>query len=258
MDRIAALKPDMLFACHYTPDAIVLYREIMERKLYFPYGIMSWGGGIEDVNFHLGSAPAAYAFAWAQENGDQLPWKRPYYNYINDTFKKMQGFDWTDSHVAITYGSVWQLKDALERVKWSPDLATFRRNLRDAIAKTNITMENGEKVKIPGTNKTFVPALEPFGWRFLKYDANGISVDRPGNMSMVHRRSPLDALSRVVAQEGPGGAAHGEAAAARVGRATGQQPGDRHEPRPARGAARGSQGLPANQALWGVWGTAAP
>jgi hypothetical protein len=46
-------------------------------------------------------------------------------------------------------------------------------------------MENGEKVKIPGTNKTFVPALEPFGWKFLRYDENGITIDRPGNMSMV-------------------------------------------------------------------------
>jgi len=257
LDRIAALKPDMLFACHYTPDAIVLYREIMERKLYFPYGIMSWGGGVEDVGFHLGSAAPAYAFAWAQENGDQLPWKRPYYNYINDTFKKMQGFDWTDSHVAITYGSVWQLKDALERVKWSPDLATFRRNLRDAIAKTNITMENGEKVKIPGTSKTFVPALEPFGWRFLRYDANGISVDRPGNMSMVIggvRWTLYPESSRKRDPEGP-----------RMVRLPlpGWDERLANSPEIVTNLEQLAERIeeakdPANEELWGVWGTAAP
>jgi hypothetical protein len=152
--------------------------------MYFPYGIMSWGGGIEDDGFYFGSAPSAYAYAWVQENGDQLIWERPYFSYINDTFKKKVGIDIDDSYPADTYSSVWQLKDALERVKWDPDLKKFRSNLRDAIADTNITMDNGEKIKIPGTNKTFVPALEPFGWKFIKYDANGISVDKPGIMSM--------------------------------------------------------------------------
>lgn len=184
LDRIAAAKPDMLFACLYTPGASIVYREIMEKKLYFPYGIMSWGGGIEDIQFYETTPPSAWAYAWAQENGDQLPWKRPWYDYINEPFERMQGFDWTDSYPADIYCSVWQIKDALERVEWSSDLATFRNNLRDAIAETNITMETGEKVKIPGTDQTFVPAIEPFGWHFLRYDENGLTVDKPGNMSM--------------------------------------------------------------------------
>jgi branched-chain amino acid transport system substrate-binding protein len=184
LDRIAAAKPDVLFACHYTPDAIVLYKEIMERKMYFPYGILSWGGGIEDQQFYKGSAPPAYAFAWVQENGDQNPWMRPYYNYINEPFKRMQGFDWTDSYPADLYSSVWQLKDALERVKWDKDIVKFRKNLRDAIAATNITPENAEKVKIPGSNETFAPALDPFGFRYIKYDQNGLTVDKPGLMSI--------------------------------------------------------------------------
>jgi branched-chain amino acid transport system substrate-binding protein len=256
LDRIAAAKPDMLFACHYTPDAIVLYREIMERKLYFPYGIMSWGGGIEDVGFYTGSSPAAYSFAWAQENGDQLPWKRPYYNYINDIFKRMQGFDWTDSHVAITYGSVWQLKDALERTTYSADLPTFRKNLRDAIAKTNITMQNGEKVKIPGTNLTFVPALEPFGWQFLRYDDFGITVDKPGNMSMNLggvRWTLYPEWSRMRDPEGP-----------RMVKLPlpGWDVRLKNSPEIVTNldqlAARIKQAKdPANQAVWGVWGTAA-
>ena len=184
LDRVAAAKPDMFFALMYTPGASVIYREIMERKMYFPYGIMSWGGGIEDIQFYETTPPPAWAYAWAQENGDQLPWKRPWYDYINETFKKHTGFAWTDSHPAIIYSSVWQLKDALERVKWSSDLATFRNNLRDAIAETNITLETGEKVAIPGTDQTFVPAIQPFGWKFLKYDEYGVTIDKPGNMSM--------------------------------------------------------------------------
>jgi branched-chain amino acid transport system substrate-binding protein len=184
LDRIAAAKPEMLFACLYTPGASVMYREIMERKMYFPYGIMSWGGGIEDIQFYTTTPPAAWAYAWSQENGDQLPWRRPWYNYINEPFKKETGNDWTDSHPAIVYCSVWQLKDALERTEYSPDLATFRDNLRKAIAETDINRENGERIPIPGTNDTFVPAIDPFGWKFLKYDENGVTIDKPGNMSM--------------------------------------------------------------------------
>jgi hypothetical protein len=145
---------------------------------------MSWGGGIEDIQFYTTTPPAAWAYAWSQENGDQLPWRRPWYNYINEPFKKETGNDWTDSHPAIVYCSVWQLKDALERTEYSPDLATFRDNLRKAIAETDINRENGERIPIPGTNDTFVPAIDPFGWKFLKYDENGVTIDKPGNMSM--------------------------------------------------------------------------
>lgn len=183
LTKIEKAKPDLLFSCHYTPGAITLYREIMERELYFPYGVMSWGGGIEDIFFYESVPPPAYAYAWCQENGDSLPWKRPWYDYINDRVEKKIDVSWTDSHFVSTYCALWQIKDALERVKWSSDLPTFRDNLRDAIHATDITRHNGEQIPIPGADKTFMPALDPFGFIRVKYDVAGMNVYRAGTMT---------------------------------------------------------------------------
>ena len=178
--KIERAKPDLLFSCHYAPGAIVIYKEIMERKLYFPYGITGWGGGAEDIAFYDGVPPEAYAYMWVQENGDPLPWRRPWYNYINDRVEKKINISWTDSHFVSPYTALWQMKDALERVEWNPDITSFRDNLRDAIAKTNITPETGEKIPIPGTAKTFIPALDPFGFKYIKYDQNNLNEFRAG------------------------------------------------------------------------------
>ena len=75
---------------------------------------------------------------------------------------------------------MWQIKDALERTVWSPDLTTFRNNLRDAIAATDLTRQNAEQVPIPGTDMTFMPALDPFGFIRVKYDDSGQNTYRAG------------------------------------------------------------------------------
>lgn len=178
--KMMAAKPDFITTCFYTGGAVTFYREIMENQVYFPYGIMSWGGGIEDIAFYQGVPPQAYAYAWSQENGDACMYKRPWFNYINDVVKDKIGTCWTDSHFVSPYCAVWQIKDALERVEWSPDLATFRRNLRDAIATTDITRENGERIPIPGTDQTFIPALDPLLMVRVTYDATGQNIYRIG------------------------------------------------------------------------------
>lgn len=181
--KIEQADPDFILSNHYTGGAITIYREMMEREMYFPYGVMSWGGGIEDIFFYDSLPPAAYAYAWCQENGDPIPWKRPWFDYINDDVVEMLGVPWSDSHFVSTYCQVWQIKDALERVEWSPDLATFRENLRQAIAETDITHATGEQIPIPGTDETFIPALDPFGFVRVKYDDAGQNVYRAGMMS---------------------------------------------------------------------------
>jgi branched-chain amino acid transport system substrate-binding protein len=183
LSKIERAKPDLLYSCHYAPDAIVMYTEIMERELYFPYGITGWGGGAEDIVFYDSVKPEAYAYMWVQENGDPMPWRRPWYDFINDRVEEKIGISWTDSHFVSTYCAMWQIKDALERVEWSPDIATFRDNLRQAIAETNITMENGERIPIPGTNETFIPALDPFGQKFVRYDEDGLNEFAMGIIS---------------------------------------------------------------------------
>lgn len=181
--KMEAANPDFIHTCFYTPGAITFYREVMERESYWPYGIMSWGGGIEDIFFYDSVPPEAYAYAWCQENGDPLPHFRPWFDYINDPVEEKIGISWTDSHFVSTYTAAWQIKDALERVEWSPDLATFRRNLRDAIAATDITLHTGERIPIPGTDETFIPALDPFGQIRVKYDDTGQNVYRAGMVS---------------------------------------------------------------------------
>jgi branched-chain amino acid transport system substrate-binding protein len=183
--KIENADPDLLFSCHYTGGAITLYREIMEREMYFPHGIMSWGGGIEDQFFYDSVPPAAYAYAWSQENGDPLMWKRPWFDYINDRVVELIDVPWSDSHFVSTYCCLWQIKDALERTVWDPDLATFRNNLRDAVAATDITQSTGEQIPIPGTDMTFVPALDPLGWVRVKYDEYGQNTYRAGMMVQI-------------------------------------------------------------------------
>ena len=46
--ELEAVEPDVLFSCNYTDDSIILFREMMERETYLPYGVYSWGWGLED------------------------------------------------------------------------------------------------------------------------------------------------------------------------------------------------------------------
>ena len=171
--KIERLKPDVMYECHYTGDAIIMYREMMERETYIPYGVSSWGGGIEDPHFYRALPLQAYQYTFAQENGDSVPQTRPWYPYLNEKIRAYYGMNWEDCHLIGNYGVVWIIKEALERVEWSDDLATFRTNLRDTISNIHLTRENAEKVTTPdGT--TYIPALDPIMlWDGIAFDEDG-------------------------------------------------------------------------------------
>lgn len=181
--KIEEAQPDLLYSSHYAPGAITIYTEIAERELYFPYGIIGWGGGAEDILFYEQTPPEAFAYMWVQENGDPLPWRRPWYDYINDRVEEKLDISWTDSHFVSPYTAMWQLKDALERATWDCDLETYRDNVRVAISETDITPENAEEIPIPDTDLTFQPALDPFGFDFVRYDETGLNEFQPGMVS---------------------------------------------------------------------------
>lgn len=183
--KIEALKPDVLYSCHYTPDAITLYREMMERETYFPYGISSWGGGIEDPLFYEALPLRAYEYGWCEENGDSVPQFRPWYPYINSKIQPIYGRPWADGHMVANYSTVWILKEALERTVWSDDQATFRTNLRNALDELSLTPENAEKFTTPdGT--VYSPAIDPILFSAiggLDFGENGQAIQEIGLMS---------------------------------------------------------------------------
>ena len=173
--KMEQAKPDVLYNLHDTPDAIIMYKEMMERGTYIPYGVFSWGGGTADPAFYDALPLKAYNYGFMVEDGDGMPQKRPWYNYYNTNFEAMTGDSWISGQDVVGLMSVWVVKDALERVQYSPDLATFRDNLRDAMAATDINRQTGEQVTLPdGT--TYIPALDVGDYQQIKFDANGQNI----------------------------------------------------------------------------------
>jgi len=125
----------------------------------------------------------AYEYGFSQETGDGVPQLRPWYPYLNEKIREKMGQNWEDSHQVASYGAIWVVKEALERVEWSEDQATFRTNLRDAIAAVDLTHDTAEKFTTPD-GVTFCPAIDPTGhWDGLKFDETGQCVQDVGLIS---------------------------------------------------------------------------
>jgi len=63
----------------------------------------------------------------------------------------------------------------LERVEYSSDLATFRENMRTAVAATDISRDSCEMVTLPdGT--VFCPPLDVGNYERIVFDENGQSI----------------------------------------------------------------------------------
>jgi len=197
LEKIEAAKPDVLFSCHYTDDAIILYREMMERQTYFPYGIMSCGG-VEDARFYKSLPPQAYAYNFCYETGDPLPQRRTYYNYINERVRAKIGQDWEDYYIGTTYGAVWIVKEGLERMTtfgitslrekgaWEReltlDLAKLRDNLDDGLRGVTITRAWVEKIQLPDATP-FLPALQVMRFDRVEFDEAGQDIYGAGMVS---------------------------------------------------------------------------
>jgi branched-chain amino acid transport system substrate-binding protein len=194
---VEAAAPDLLFTCNYTDDAMILYREMMERQTYLPYGVYSWGWGLEDPAFYAALPPEAYEYGFVHESADPIPQDRNYYYWINDAIEAQIGETWNNPYIAAGYQSVWLLKEALERMtpvrrvsrpgvhtgmEFSLDLDKFRSNLQYSLSKLVITRADVEKVQLPD-GSPFLPSLEVLRFDRIEFDENGQMIYDIGMVS---------------------------------------------------------------------------
>jgi branched-chain amino acid transport system substrate-binding protein len=206
LEKIEAAKPDVLFSCHYTDDAIILYQEMMDRQTYFPYGIFSWGGGLEDSRFYETLPQRAYEYGFTYETGDPLPQKRgSSYNWVNAEVKAKLGDDWKDYFVGTAYTAVWVAKEGLERMappqwvsipgqqafvyttgggkqEFSLDIVVFRSNLRYSLSAMDVTRADSMKLQLPDAT-VFLPPLQTMGYYEIKFDDTGQNIYGAGMVS---------------------------------------------------------------------------
>ena len=184
---VEAAAPDLLFTCNYTDDAIILYQEMMERQTYLPYGVYSWGWGLEDPAFYEALPPDAYEYSFVHESADPVPPERDYYYWINEAIQAKIGEDWDNPDIAAGYHTIWLVKEGLERMtpvrrvsrpgvhegmEFSLDLDKFRSNLQYALSKLMITRADVTKVQLPD-GSPFLPSLEVLRFDRVEFDENG-------------------------------------------------------------------------------------
>ncbi len=179
--KIKAAKPDYLIGCLYTPDHIIFSKQLMEQKLDVPFGFMSVGAGSEDPAFYKVVPPASVAYMWVQEDWDILAPHRVWYPALNDKAKTKLGYD-MNSYVAAGYGTLYLVKDVLERAKWDGDLEKFRTNIRDAIAHTDIAPDRCARIERKVSGKAYCPALVR-GITRIKFDDQGQNTFSHGLIS---------------------------------------------------------------------------
>lgn len=157
--KLKAAKPDMLHVCHYTPDHILFSKQVMEQKLYFPYGILSYGAGSEDPAFYRAVPPQALDYMFVEEDWDlRAVGRAVWYAALNGKAKERLGYD-MNAYVACAYGSLYLLKDALERAAYDADLKKYRDNIRQAIAATDLTPETCGRLERSIDGKKYCPAM---------------------------------------------------------------------------------------------------
>jgi hypothetical protein len=197
LEKIEAAEPDLLFSCHYTDDAIILYREMMERQTYFPYGVFSWGGGTEDPRFYEVLPQPAYEYGFSYETGDPLPQRRSYYDWVNSEVKARMGQDWEDYSVGTAYAAIWIVKEGLERmvppgltsepgkggkVEFSLDLVAFRSHLQYSLATMVVTRGDTVKIELPDAT-VFLPAVQVMRASRIEFGEGGQNLYGVGAVS---------------------------------------------------------------------------
>ncbi len=140
--KAKGLDPDLVIANSYLGDAILISRQMKEQELR-PRVYASGGGGFFQPDFLKGAGTLTegvlVATNWVAAVGKAVPWiKRE-----NDRHAARFGMSMTEDS-ARYYQSFYVLVDALERAK-----ATSPKELRDAIAATNITDPNHRAMMLP-------------------------------------------------------------------------------------------------------------
>jgi len=179
--KIKNTKPDLLLGCLYTPDHIIFTKQIMEQKLDVPFGFLSFGAGSEDPAFYRAVPPPSVAYMWVQEDWDINATQRPWYPTLNQKAKAKLGVD-MNAYVAAGYGTMYLAKDVLERAKHDADLAKYRANVRDAIAATDITPTQCQRIERKADGKSYCPALVR-GILRIKFDEQGQNTHSSGLIS---------------------------------------------------------------------------
>ncbi len=125
--------------------------------------------------------PQSVAYMFVQEDWDILAPKRPWYPALTEKAKAKLGYD-MNSYVAAGYGTMYLVKDVLERSKYDADLARFRANVRDAIAATDISADKCERIARKAGPQTYCPALVR-GITRIKFDEQGQNTFSHGLIS---------------------------------------------------------------------------
>ena len=157
--KIKAAKPDMLHVCHYTPDHILFSKQVMEQKLNIPYGILTYGAGSEDPAFYRAVPAKSVEYMFVEEDWDvRAVGKAVWYASINGKAKEKLGYD-MNAYVACGYGSLYLLKDSLERAAHDGTLKKYRDNIRQALAATDLTPQTCGRIERSIDGKKYCPAL---------------------------------------------------------------------------------------------------
>lgn len=179
--KIKNAKPDLLLGCLYTPDHIIFTKQMMEQKLDVPFGFVSFGAGSEDPAFYKAVPPQSVAYMWVQEDWDINASKKAWYPPLNAKAKAKLGVD-MNAYVAAGYGTMYLVKDVLERTKGDADLAKLRANIRDAVAATDITPAQCQRIARKADGTTYCPALVR-GILRIKFDDQGQNTHSGGLFS---------------------------------------------------------------------------
>ena len=164
--KLKAAKPDLLIVACYTPDHILLNKQLMEQKLYLPFGLWSVGAGSEDPSFYKAVPQRSVEYMFVQDDWDVSAPKKPWYSALNNKVRAKIGYD-LNSYAACGYGSMYLVKDVLERAA-SPD----RDKIREAIAATDISAEKCGRIERKTEGQTSCPALVR-GIQRIKFDGQG-------------------------------------------------------------------------------------
>jgi branched-chain amino acid transport system substrate-binding protein len=175
--KIKSAKADLLFIAMYTPDHILFSKTQMEQKLYLPYGIWSVGAGAEDPSFYKAVPPRSVAYMFVQDDWDVAASKRAWFPAVDKKAREKLGYG-TNAYIAAGYGTIYVVKDALERAG-----SADREKLREALAATDITEKNCGRIERKAENgQIYCPALVR-GIQQVKFDENGQNTFSHGNIT---------------------------------------------------------------------------
>jgi branched-chain amino acid transport system substrate-binding protein len=133
--KVRSAKPDALILALYTPDQLLLTRQMAEQRVDLPFGVHSAGGGTEDPSFYAAVKPSQVAYYFVQEDWqiDILDKKDPELLAIDKQVREILGYGMS-AYVAQGVSATYVILDALERAK-SDD----REKIRAALVATDIT-----------------------------------------------------------------------------------------------------------------------